>query len=124
MARTKQRKVGDRIFFECFDGTIGTATIKRIEPVVDTHMDKYGNRLKDGKVFKYNEYYTGVSTVIADYSCLSDNDPRVKEYCKGKKFITADFADELRNFLIEHGAHKGDDDVAQVLYNLAEEFEK
>lgn len=123
MARTKQRKAGDRIFYETYDGTIGTSTIKRIEPVVDTHMDKYGNRLKDGKVFKYNEYYTGVNTVIADYSCLSDNDPRVKAFCKGKKFITADFADELRKFLVEHGANKGDDDVVQILYDIAKEFE-
>lgn len=123
MARTKQRKVGDRIFYEKYDKTIGTAIIKRIEPVVDTHMDKYGNILKDGKVFKYKEYYTGANTVIADYSCLSDNDPRVKEYCKGKKFITADFADELRKFLVEHGAHKGDDDVVQILYDLSKEFE-
>lgn len=124
MARAKQRKVGDRIFYEKYDGTIGTAIIKRIETIVDTDMDKYGNRLKDGKVFKYNEYYTGVNTVIADYSCLSDNDPRVRDFCKGKKFITADFADELRQFLVEHGAHKGDDDVVQILNDLAEEFEQ
>lgn len=123
MARTKQRKVGDRIFFKRYDGTIGTAIIKRIEPVVDTHMNKYGNRLKAGKVFKYNEYRTGVNTVIEDYNCLSDDDPRVKEYCKGKKFITSDFADELRKFLVEHGAHKGDDDVVQILNDLANEFE-
>lgn len=32
MARTKQRKVGDRIFYEKYDGAIGTATIKEIEP--------------------------------------------------------------------------------------------
>ena len=123
MAMTKQRKVGDRIFYTKYDGTIGTAIIKRIEPVIDTDMDKYGNRLKEGKMFEYNEYYTGLNTVIADYSCLSDNDPRVKEYRKGKKFITAGFADELRKFLAENGAHKGDDDVVQILYDLAEEFE-
>lgn len=122
MARTKKRKVGDRIFFEKYEGTIGTAIIKRIDHIIDTGMDKYGNFLKDGKVFEYNEYYTGVNTTIVDYNCLSDNDPRVKEYRNGKKFITADFADELRKFLIEHGAHKGDDDVVQILYDLAEEF--
>lgn len=123
MARTKKRKVGDRIFYEKYDGTIGTAIIKRIEPVIDTDMDKYGNRLKDGKMFEYNEYYTAVNTVIADYNCLSDNDPRVKEYRNGKKFITSDFVDELRKFLVAHGAHKGDDDVVQILCDLAKEFE-
>ena len=113
MARTKKRKVGDRIFYEKYDGTIGTAIIKRIEHVIE---------FRDGKVFEYNEYYTGVNTTIEDYNCLSDNDPRVKEFQKGKKFITADFADELRKFLVEHGAHKGDDDVVQILNELAEEF--
>lgn len=121
MTRTKQRKVGDRVFFECFDGTIGTATIKKIEPT-ESPFDKKGNYLRNGKKHKFNYYYTGVNTVIEDYNCLSDNDPRVKEYCKGKKFISSDFADELRRFLVEHGAHKGDDDVAQILNDLAEEF--
>ncbi len=121
MARTKQRKVGDRIFFECFDGTIGTATIKKISPA-ESVFDKKGNFLGMGKTYKFNYYHTSDMTAIEDYNCLSDNDPRVKEYCKGKKFITADFADELRKFLVEHGAHKGDDDVVQILNDLAEEF--
>lgn len=119
MSRTKQRKVGDRIFYERYDGAIGTAIIKKIEDAEYKESQGYG---KPDKVVKYKEYYTGINEVIEDYNCLSDNDPRVKEYCKGKKFITADFADELRKFLVEHGAHKGDDDVVQILYDLAEEF--
>lgn len=120
MARTKQRKVGDRIFYEKYDGTIGTATIKKIEDAEHEESQGYG---KPYKVVKYKMYYTGVNTAIEDYNCLSDNDPRVKEFRKGKKFITAGFADELRKFLVEHGAHKGDDDVVQILNDLAEEFE-
>lgn len=122
MARTKQRKVGDRIFYEKYDGTIGTATIKDIIPF-ESRMDKHGRWLSNGKTFKYNYYKTGEDTAIEDYNCLSDNDPRVKEYCKGKKFITAGFADELRKFLVKHGSHKGDDDVVQILNDLANEFE-
>ena len=120
MARTKQRKVGDRIFYECYNGTIGTAIIKKIEDAEYKESQGYG---KPNKVVKYKKYYTGINTYIEDYNCLSDNDPRVKEYCKGKKFITSDFADELRKFLVEHGAHKGDNDVIQVLNDLANEFE-
>lgn len=120
MARTKQRKVGDRIFFEKYNGTIGTAIIKKIEDAEYKEPQGYG---KPDKVVKYKKYHTGVDVSIEDYNCLSDNDPRVKEFCKGKKFITADFADELRQFLVEHGAHKGDDDVVQILNDLAEEFE-
>lgn len=122
MARTKKRNVGDRIFYECYNGTIGTATIKKVEPS-ETVFDKKGNYLGNGRKYKFNYYHTSDTEAIEDYNCLSDNDPRVKEYCKGKKFITADFADELRKFLVEHGAHKGDDDVVQILYDLAEEFE-
>lgn len=115
MARTKQRKVGDRIFYEKYDGTIGTATIKKIEPVIDTYMDE---------AVKYNYYYIGVGAVIEDYSCLSDNDPRVKTFCEGKKFLTSDFADKLRKLLVEHGAQKGDYDVLQqILNDLTKEFE-
>jgi hypothetical protein len=122
MARTKQRKVGDRIFYENYDGTIGTATIKKVEPS-ETVFDKKGNYLGNGKKYKFNYYHTSDTEAIEDYNCLFDNDPRVKEYCKGKKFITDGFADELRKFLVEHGAHKGDDDVVQILYDLAKEFE-
>jgi hypothetical protein len=121
MARTKQRKVGDRIFVECSDGTIGTATIKKIEPA-ESPFDKKGYYLGNGKKYKFNYYRTSDTAVIEDYNCLSGNDPRVKEYCKGKKFITADFADELRQFLVEHNANKGDYDVIHILYDLAEEF--
>lgn len=122
MARTKQRKVGDRIFYEHFDGTIGTATIKKIESA-ESPFNKEGYYLKNGKKHKFNYYHTSDTEAIEDYNCLSDKDPRVKEYCKGKKFITADFADELRKFIVEHGAHKGDNDVVNILNDLAKEFE-
>ena len=121
MSRTKKRKVGDRIFYKNYDGTIGTATIKRIEPD-ETVFDKNGKYLRNGKKYKFNYYHTSDTEAIEDYNCLSDNDPRVKDFCNGKKFISADFADELRQFLVEHGAHKGDDDVVQILYDLAKEF--
>lgn len=49
MASTKRRKVGERIFYERYDGTIGTATIKKIEPTespfdrqtLQTNSDNY-----------------------------------------------------------------------------------
>ena len=42
MARTKQRKVGDRIFYEYYDGTIGTAIIKKIEDAEYKESQGYG----------------------------------------------------------------------------------
>lgn len=122
MARTKQRKVGDRIFYEKYDGTIGTAIIKKIEPT-ESVFGKKGEYLGSEKKCRFNYYYISDLQVIEDYNCISDSDPRVKAFCRGKKFITADFAYELRKFLVKHGAHKGDVDVVQILYDIAKEFE-
>lgn len=122
MARTKQRKEGDRIFYKRYNrGNIGTATIKKIEPV-ESPFDKKGYYLGNGKKLKFNYYHTSDNEAIEDYNCLSDNDPLVKAFCKGKKFITADFESELRQFLVEHNAHKGDYDAANILYKLSEEI--
>ena len=123
MPRTKQRKVGDRIFYKAYDGSIETVLITEIKDTTDSHFDKHGNPLKNGKVFKYKMYKTGQYTWIEDYNCLSENDPRVSEFCKGKKFIAKDFMDELRQFLKDKGCHKGDSSVSQILYSLAEEYE-
>lgn len=120
MARTKKRKVGDRIFFEYYDGTIGTAIIKKI--VDDEYKESQGYGHPD-KVVKYKRYYTGKYETIEDYTCLPDNDPRVKEFCKGKKFVTISLEDDLRAWLESHGAYKGDSDVADILYQLSLEYE-
>ena len=37
--------------------------------------------------------------------------------------IPSKFADELRKWLESKGAHKGDQDIAQILYDVAEEYE-
>lgn len=123
MARTKKHKVGDRIFYENYEGEVGTCLIKRIVEQVDYNYDKFGNPLTNGEVFKYNNYVIDEYTSIEDYMCLSENDPRVKAFCKGKKFITANFANNLRTWLTEQGAHKGDNDVVQILRDIAEEYE-
>lgn len=120
--RRKKYKVGDRVFYENYKKELESAVILDIEER-EMRTDKFGKALTGGRTFKYKLFKTGKCTFIEDYNCLSLNDPRVKEYCKGKKFITANFADELRKFLVEHGAHKGDNDVAQILYDLANEFE-
>lgn len=122
VARPKKRKVGDRIFYENYNGEIETCLIKDIR-VETSRQGMFGEPLKGNSVFRYYVYKTGKYTSIEDYNCLSETDERVKEFCKDKKFITSDFVDELRKWLESKGAHKGDQDVAQILHDVAEEYE-
>ena len=69
-------KVGDRIYYECYDGTIGTSIVTKIEP--QTYL---GN----GKEYDYNMLYTGPNTAIEDYNTLAPSNPKVKAYIKEMK---------------------------------------
>ena len=69
-------KVGDRIYYECYDETIGTSIVTRIEP--QTYL---GN----GKEYDYNMLYTGPHTAIEDYNTLAPSNPKVKAYIKEMK---------------------------------------
>ena len=121
MIHTKQ--IGDRIFYEHYDGSIGTALITDIKDAQYTDFDQYGKPLKKGQVFKFKKYYTSQYETIEDYNCLSKYNPKVREFCKGKNFITKDFVDEIRQWLTDKGCQKGDTSVSQILYSLAEEYE-
>ena len=68
-----EHKVGDTVYFEYYDRSIGRGTIKEIKP--KSYLDDNGNTVH------YNEYDFG-DTVIEDYNCISENDPRVQEYIK------------------------------------------
>ena len=69
-------KVGDRIYYEYYDGTIGTSIVTKIEP--QTYL---GN----GKEYDYNMLYTGPYTSIEDYNTLAPSNPKVKAYIKEMK---------------------------------------
>ena len=69
-------KVGDRIYYECYDGTIGTSIVTEIEP--QTYWDY-------GKKFDYNMLYTGPNTYIEDYNTLAPSNPKVKAFIKEMK---------------------------------------
>lgn len=70
-------KVGDRIYYECYDGTIGTSIVTKIEP------NFYHN--DNGKKIDFNMLYTGPHTCIEDYGTLASSNPKVKAYIKGMK---------------------------------------
>ena len=69
-------KVGDRIYYEYFDGTIETAIVTKIEP--RTYLDK-------GKRYDFNMLSTGPYTAIEDYNTLLPSNPKVKTYIKKMK---------------------------------------
>ena len=66
-------KVGDRISYECFDNTIGTAIVTKIEP--RSYWD-------NGKRYDFNMLSTGPYTAIEDYNTLSPSNSKVKAYIK------------------------------------------
>ena len=70
-------KVGDRIYYECYDGTIGTSIVTKIEP--RTYL------LINGMRFEYNMLFTGLHSVIEDYNTLAQSNHKVKAYIKEVK---------------------------------------
>ena len=70
-------KVGDRIYYECYDGTIGTSIVTKIEP--RTYF------LDNGKRLDFNMLTLGPYTAIEDYNTLAPSNPKVKAYIKERK---------------------------------------
>ena len=69
-------KVGDRIYYEYHDGTIGTSIVTKIEP--SSYWD-------NGKKYDYNMLFTGPHSAIEDYNTLSPSNRKVKAYIKEVK---------------------------------------
>ena len=70
-------KVGDRIYYEYYDGTIGTSIVTKIEP--RTYL------VLNGKKFDYNMLFTGPHSAIEDYNTLAPSNRKVKAYIKEVK---------------------------------------
>ena len=70
-------KVGDRIYYECYDETIGTSIVTKIEP--RTYL------LINGMRFEYNMLFTGPHSVIEDYNTLAPSNRKVRAYIKEVK---------------------------------------
>ena len=94
MSKRKKNKVGDRIFFEYPDGTIGTAIVLEIKP--KSYVDD------NGRTINYNMLVTergsNWSFSTEDYNTLPYSDPRVKEL--QKQLAKQDsFAQDLRDWI-------------------------
>ena len=97
MGRRKKYKVGDRVFFEFYDGTIGSAIVKEIKPDI------------------YTEYN----------NTLSYSDPRVKEL--QKQLAKQDsLAQDIRDWIaLRTGNYPGyydNETIAAALGQVAKEY--
>ena len=70
-------KVGDRIYYECYDGTIGTSIVTKIEP--RTYL------VLNGIKYDYNMLFTGPYSAIEDYNTLAPSNKKVRAYIKEMK---------------------------------------
>lgn len=70
-------KVGDRIYYECYDNTIGSAIVTKIEP--RTYL------VLNGKRYDFNMLFTGPYTCIEDYNTLAPSNHKVRTYIKEVK---------------------------------------
>lgn len=115
MPRKKNRKIGDRVFFDCYNGTISSTVITNITD------ESY---IEDGKTYNYKMYETGPTSAIEDYNCLPDTDPRVIEYKKKNKDVF-NLEKKIRNLLNKYSGQDIDKQiVANMLYELSNEFEQ
>lgn len=117
MGRRKKYKVGDRVLFEYYDGTVGTAIVLDVE-------SQCGIDAND-ETFTYDELITwrsgNCSSSIEDYNTLPYSDPRVKELMKELK-KQDEFADEIREFVNANTDIYSIETIAAALGQVAKEY--
>lgn len=113
MGRRKKYKVGDRVFFEFYDGSIGSAIVRQVIP--DTYIDV------DNKPYHFDMLKTGDNTSIEDYATLPYSDPRVKALIKQFK-KQDEIADLVRDFVIANSDIYDTETIAKALAQVAIEY--
>jgi len=74
----KNYKVGDRVFYECYDGSIESSIVIDIRS--ESYLDDRGRKHPYQLLTLWRE--GNCSSCIENYNCLSPNDPKVKELAK------------------------------------------
>lgn len=117
MGRRKEYKVGERIFFEYYDGTVGTKTVLEIKP--ESYVDD------NGKTVNYDMLITrergNASSGIEDYNTLPYSDPRVKALMEKLK-NQDEIADLVRDFVIANSDIYDTETIAEALAQVAIEY--
>lgn len=74
MGRNKKYKVGDRIFYECCDGSVNTDIIIDIEDT--SYINDRGKEVSYQWLTLWRD--GNVSSGIEDYNCLSPSNPKCR----------------------------------------------
>ena len=121
MITNNKYKVGDRIFFEYYDGTIGTATVLEIKP--ESYVDD------NGKTINYDMLITwksgNCSSCTEDYNTLPLSDPRVKELQKQlakQDSLTQDIRDWIVSKCNTYHDYYDNETIAAALGQVAKEY--
>lgn len=97
MAR-KKYKVGDRIFYECADGSIDTAIVFKVTE--KSYINDKGKDVPYQWLTTWESESGNASFGVEDYICLSKNNPKCKELvAKYKEFDKV--KDEIINSLVK-----------------------
>ena len=94
----RKYKIGDRIFYDCIDGSTEAAIIQDIEE--ESYIDDKGKEIPyQWLILDKNE--NGKCTIgIEDYSCLSPNNPKYKTLAKKYK-IFDEHKDDIIHAIME-----------------------
>jgi len=101
------------VFFECYDGSIGSAIVHQV--VHDTYIDD------DNKQYHFDMLETGGNTSIEDYATLPYSDPRVKALMKELK-KQDECADIIREFVNANTDIYSIETIAYALGQVAIEY--
>lgn len=74
----RKYKVGDRIFYECYDGSIESSIVIDIRN--ESYLDDRGREHPYQRLTVWRE--GNCSSGIESYNCLSSSDPKYKELVK------------------------------------------
>lgn len=117
MARRKKYKIGDRIFFEYYDGTVGTAIVLEIKP--KSYVDDNGRTVNYDMLITWKS--GNCSSCIEDYNTLPYSDPRVKALMKELK-KQDELADEIRVIANANTDIYSIETIAAALAQVAKEY--
>lgn len=117
MARRKKYKVGDRIFFEYYDGSIGSKIVQDIKP--KSYVDDNGRTINYDMLITWKS--GNCSSGTEDYNTLPLSEPRVKALMKQFK-KQDEITKQIREFVIANFGIYDTKTIANALGEVAIEY--
>ena len=121
MAKRRKYKIGDRIFYEHFDRTVGTAIVLEIKP--ESYIDDNGKTINYDMLIIWKS--GNCTSGIEDYNTLPYSDPRVKVLLQELKKQDS-LAQDIRDWIINKGktypGYYDPETIAAALGQVAKEY--